>query len=437
MFDLGILNGEIYINGEFIEGNLYVKNGKIFDITTSYLESKKEINASGKFILPGFIDPHVHFELTVGKYTSVDNFKTGSISAAYGGITSYIDFLDPITTMEELKKAFETRMNLAQKSHTDFAFHATIANPTVEPHKLIKKCKELGVASIKLFTTYGQRMTKDKYISELLSLSSEEGIVVTVHAENDELIEKKEKIKMKEHSSVRSTLSETTEVVKLAEMAEYYEGQLYIVHLSSGYSLDVLKKKFSDIIGKNMVLESCPHYFYFDDSLYGKKHGYLFSMTPPLRSEKEKDLLVENFDYLQTIGTDHCPFNSKDKNKRYTNIMPMGIGGLEFSFSLMFTLFGEKVIDKFTSNVAKYYGLYPRKGNLLPGADADIVIFDPEVDWIIEKHHSAADYTVYKGLPVKGKVITTISNGKIIINNGKFIGSRKKGRFLRREEIRW
>ncbi|NUU99873.1 dihydropyrimidinase [Marinitoga sp. 1154] len=437
MFDLAILDGKIYIDNEFIDGNIYIKNGKIKDISSSYLKSKEEYNVSGKFILPGFIDPHVHFELTVGKYTSVDNFKTGSTSAAFGGITSYIDFLDPIKNLEELEKAFEKRKILAKKSLTDYAFHATISNPTIDPEDLIVKCKELGISSIKLFTTYGSRMTGDKYISKLLKLSKEYGIVVTVHAENNELIEDLKNIPMKEHSKVRSTLSEVTEVVKLAEISEYYNGQLYIVHLSSGYSLETLKKRFKDIIGKNLVLESCPHYFYFNDEKFTQKNGYLYSMTPPLRSEEERKKLIENIKFLQTIGTDHCPFNSLEKKREYTNIMPMGIGGVEFSFSLMYTLFENEVIDKFTKNVAKYYGLYPQKGTLLPGADGDIVIFDPEKEWVIESHHSNADYTVYEDIKVKGKVITTISRGRFVIKDENLVGSRIRGRFLRREEIRW
>jgi dihydropyrimidinase len=437
MFDLGILDGKIYLDGEFIEGNIYIKDGTIKDISNSYLNSKEEYSVSGKYILPGFIDPHVHFNLTVGDYTSADNFNSGSISAAFGGITSYIDFLDPISNINELEKAFEERMNLAKNSLTDYAFHATIANPTVDAEKLIMKCKELGVASIKLFTTYGPRMTKDKYISELLKFSKDYGIVVTVHAENDELIEKKENIPIKVHSNIRSTLSEITEVIKLAEMADFYDGQLYIVHLSSGYSLEVLKNRFPDIIAKNLVLESCPHYFYFNDEKYSQKYGYLYSMTPPLRSESERLKLINNIDHLQTIGTDHCPFNSEEKNKLYTNIMPMGIGGVEFSFVLMYSLFGEKIIDKFTKNVAKYYGLYPKKGILLPGSDADIVIFDPNLKWTITSHNSNADYTVYNGIEVKGKIISTISRGRFIIKDGNLTNKRFRGRFLRREEIRW
>ncbi|WP_459995687.1 dihydroorotase [Marinitoga arctica] len=439
MFDLGILNGLIYIDGNLINANIYIKNGKIYDISKSTLEAKKYYDISGKYLLPGFIDPHVHFHLDLGKYISADDFQTGSISAVYGGITSYIDFLDPVRTAEGMEKAFKERMNLAKKSLTDYAFHATIANPIDEPEKIMKTARELGISSIKLFTTYSSsnRRTYDYYISKLLDLSRNYGIVISVHAENDEIIKKYEnnKIKIADHSEYRPTISELSEVIKLAEMAEYYNAQLYIVHLTSGKTLEELKKKFNHILGKNLIIESCPHYFYFSEDIYNTEKGYLYTMTPPLRSEKEKEMLINNIDYINTIGTDHCPFNVNEKKKDIINGMPMGIGGVEFSFNLMYTKFGERIIDKFTKNVAKYYGLR-KKGRILPSYDADLVIFDPKKEWIIKEHHSNSNYIPYFGFKVKGKVISTISRGRFVIKEGN-LNQRIKGKYIKRGEIKW
>ncbi|WP_129409197.1 dihydroorotase [Marinitoga lauensis] len=439
MFDLGILNGAVYISGKFLKANVYIKSGKICDISRSRLEAKKYYDISGKYLLPGFIDPHVHFHLDLGNYISADDFYSGSISAAYGGITSYIDFLDPVRTAEELERAFEDRLNLAKSSLTDYAFHATIANPTDEPEKILKKARQLGLSSIKLFTTYSSsnRRTYDGYIAELLEKSKHYGIVISVHAENDEIIKKyeNEEIKVKDHSKYRPTITELSEVIKLAEMAEYYNAQLYIVHLTSGKTLDELKKKFNHILGKNLVIESCPHYFYFTEDIYNTEKGYLYTMTPPLRSKKEKELLIENINYINTIGTDHCPFNVEEKKKDIVNGMPMGIGGVEFSFVLMYSMFGKKIIDKFTKNVAKYYGL-KNKGEILPTYDADLVVFDPEKEWIIKEHHSKSDYIPYKDFRVKGKIISTISRGKFIVKDG-VLNKRVKGSYIKRGEIIW
>ena len=439
MFDLGILNGKVYVNGEFIKANVYIKNGKIYDISKSQLESKKYYDISGKYLLPGFIDPHVHFHLDLGKYISADDFRSGSISATYGGITSYIDFLDPVRTAKELEEAFEKRINLAKNSLIDYAFHATIANPIDSPEEIMIKARQLGLSSIKLFTTYSSsnRRTYDGYIAELLEKSRQFGIVISVHAENDEIIKKYEKseIRVKEHSKCRPTITELSEVIKLAEMAEYYNAQLYIVHLTSGKTLEVLKEKFKRKLGKNIVIESCPHYFYFTDNVYNTEKGYLYTMTPPLRSEKEKQLLIDNIDYINTIGTDHCPFNLNEKKKEIINGMPMGIGGVEFSFVLMYSLFGEKIIDKFTKNVAGYYGL-KNKGAILPSYDADLVVFDPEEEWVIKEHHSNSDYIPYKDFKVKGKIISTISRGRFVLKEG-VLNKRVKGSFIKRGEIIW
>ena len=440
--DLAIKGGLVYRSGDFFEANLYVKDGKIAAISSEDLEAKEVYNAKGFWVLPGFIDPHVHFHLTVANWTSVDDFYTGSVSAAFGGITTYIDFIDPVSSVEDMERAFKERMDLAKESVVDFALHSTIANPSDPPEEIAKKSKELGMASIKLFTTYSStnRRTFDDYIDGLLSISREMGVVVTVHAENDEIIKKFEgkKVLPKDHSKARPTVAELSEVVKLAQMSAYREGQLYIVHTSSGITAREILERYSDILGCCLILESCPHYFYLDETKFAEENGKLFLMTPPLRSQEEVELLKENFDAIYTIGTDHCSFMKEEKLKgSYTNEIPQGIGGVEFSFVLMYTLFGEEVIDKFTVNVAKAFGMYPKKGVLEIGSDADIVIFNPDEEWVIKEHHSASDYNVYEGIEVRGKVVSTISRGRFVVKDGEFVGEKGWGEYVRREEIRW
>ncbi len=442
MFDLAIKNGLVYRKGEFLKANVYVKDGKISAISTEDFKADQEYDASGNWVLPGFIDPHVHFHLTVANWTSVDDFYTGSVSAAFGGVTTFIDFIDPISSLEELDKAFKERMELAKDSVVDYAFHSTIANPTDSAEEIAKRSKELGMASIKLFTTYSStnRRTFDPYIDDLLTLSRSMGFVVVVHAENDEIIKRFEgkDILPKDHSKARPTVAELSEVVKLAQMSVYREGQLYIVHTSSGLTAKEILERFPDALGYTLVLESCPHYFYLDDLYFAREDGQIFLMTPPLRSEEEVELLRENFDAIYTIGTDHCSFKKGEKlSGKYTREIPQGIGGIEFSFVLMYTLFGEEVIDKFTENIAKVYGMYPKKGVIDIGSDADIVVFDPEKEWVIKEHHSASDYNVYEGFEVKGKVISTISRGEFVVKDGEFVGKKGWGEYIKREEIYW
>lgn len=433
MFDLGIVNGRIFIEDHWIEGNLYIKDDKISTISNEVLEAKEEYDAKGRDILPGFIDPHVHFQLNCGKNTSVDDFYSGSIAAAFGGITTFIDFLDPVKNNISLRKAFDLRRSLALNSVIDYAFHATIADLDEEPMSFINEAKTLGIPTIKIFTTYASsdRRTKDRTIDGLLSCTKETGSLILAHCENDSLILEGEKIKVQQHESARPAIAEISEVIKLAEMTRYREGRMYIVHTNCGTTIERLKENYNDILNSDFIIESCPHYFIFSSSKYLQKDGYLFTMTPPLRSDMEVKKLNKQIDNVFTIGTDHCPFNSTSKNREFTNEIPMGIGGVEYSFPLMYAKFGEKIINKFTKNPAMIHGLWPKKGTLLPGADADIVIFDQKAQYIIKENNSNVDYNIYKDMEITGKVCSTIAKGKFVVKDGVFIGG--KGDYLRRE----
>lgn len=435
MFSLGILNGRIYLDGQWIEGNLYIKDGQIKAISGAYLESAEEYDAKGNCVLPGFIDPHVHFALNVGKYTSADDFHSGSISAAFGGITTYIDFLDPIYRSDDIEKAFEKRRLLSKNSVIDYGFHATLSNPEDEPSKMIDKMKHLGIPSAKFFTAYSSsnRNTSDKYLDRMMKISKETSVLMLVHAENEGILTEGKYIKVRDHENARPVVSEISEVIKLAEMAKYNEGQLYIVHVSCGTTVTRLKEIYGNILNKALFIESCPHYFTFNSCVYEGDNGGLLTMTPPLRSEKERKALISNIESVYTIGTDHCPFDSKYKMGEFTADIPMGIGGIEHSFSIMYSLFGDGIIDKFTKNVAKVHGLYPRKGTLLPGSDADVVIFDSQREWQVNEHNSKCDYVTYKGITLKGKVRTTISRGRFIVKDEKLQGGM--GEYINRSGV--
>lgn len=426
IFDLGILNGRLYLEGNFIYSNLYIKNGTIDTISTSILDCKEKYDAKGKMVLPGFIDAHVHFNLGVGENISSDDFFEGSKKAAMGGITTFIDFLDPINDVSQLDEAFNKRYELAKKSVVDYGFHVTIGNLDGNVKELLNKSSLLGMPTIKLFTTYAStnRQTKDYYIDELLKYSKKTKTRILVHAENNDMIREKN-ILVKDHEKARSALSEITEVLKLAEMARYRDGLLYIVHTNCGTTLERLKEIYSNELHSTIILESAPHYFKFNSSLYEKEDGYLYTMTPPLRSEEERLKMINNIDAIDVIGTDHCPFSKKLKNKKYTSEIPMGIDGVKYSFLNMFTLFGESIISKFTVEPSKIHGLYPKKGTILPGSDGDIVVFDPNKTTKITD-----DNSVYNDEILKGKISATISKGKIVVSEGKFLGGQ--GEYLPR-----
>ena len=426
--DLGIINGKVYIDGGFLNANIYIKGEKISCITSEKRQCIKEVDAGGCMVLPGLIDPHVHFHLGIGARISSDDFHTGSIKAALGGVTTYIDFLDPVKKASQIDIAFDKRFKLAQTSVTDYAFHTTIANPVDTPIDIIRASKKVGIPSIKLFTTYSDsdRRTGDSYIHELLRCSKDENIKVVVHAENDELVSGKKNILVKDHEKSRPVISENIEVMKLATMAKETGGNLYIVHVSAGSSVEVLVKNFEHELNSHQItLESCPHYFIFDSSVYEQEDGYRYTMTPPLRTETDRILLNQYIDYISTIGTDHCPFEEKFKNYKYTSDISMGIGGIQYSFLNMYSLFKDKIIDKFTKNPAKAYGLYPTKGTLMPGADADILIFDDKAQTTVKDQES-----VYYGNTLQGAIKEVYLRGQLLVSEGEV--HNRSGKYIKR-----
>ncbi|MDX1359166.1 MAG: amidohydrolase family protein, partial [Clostridia bacterium] len=190
MHDIGFIGGKLYINGEFVKKNLFVRAGRISSISSHTETCGEFYDATGAKIIPGLIDPHVHFELNAGGRVSVDGFKSGSVSAAYGGITTFFDFLDPVSKARDLAAALDVRKRHAKDSAVNYMFHATVANPVGETEGIAMEMKNLGLDTVKLFTTYSEsgRRTYDPEILELLNLSKKMGFMVLVHAENDDVV---------------------------------------------------------------------------------------------------------------------------------------------------------------------------------------------------------------------------------------------------------
>lgn len=437
MNDIAILNGNIYLNGKFIEGNLYIKNGMIHEISKAYLSSKEEVDAKGKLVLPGFIDPHVHFQMPAGSRFSEDNFATGSISAAFGGITTIVDFLDEVSTTKQLIDNFHSRKNLAKDSVIDYSFHSAIARPLDTPENFAHTMSQLKIPSIKTFTTYSNHEmdTPESYIYELIKLSAKFNFKVLVHAEDNDLINYDENLVVKDlNNTARPEKAELSEILKLAEMVKKSNGYCYVVHTTCGDVLKELTNKYMDILNSHLFIESCAHYFTFDDSMYLKDNGYLYTMNPPLRSKRQQNLLKEYFNNIDVMATDHCPFPISEKKKQYLNDIPMGVGGVQHSFDLMYHYFGDEVIDKFTINPARIHGLYPYKGTLEPGTYGDVVIYNPNDKHVISIDNSKTnnDYTIYDGIEVNGRVESTILRGQFIVKNGVLTGSKGTGTYIKR-----
>ena len=421
-----IKNGKVYIDDKWQDVNILVDGEHFAYIGKEEKEADEVIDASGLKIIPGLIDPHVHFALYCGTITSVDDFEAGSKCAAYGGITTIIDFLDPTRNARKLERSFYDRLTLAKNCHVDYHFHACIKEPDADLEQYVLMMKSLGMNTIKLFTTYSEtrRRTYDKDIIELLKLTKKYNFLVTAHIENDELVSLKPEYACTYISEARPSECEYTEALKLAGFAKETQGYLYMVHCSSGETLQRLINQYGDILGKHFFVESCPQYFAFNKEVLNSEKGYLYTFAPPLRSKEEQELLIKNFAYVNTIGTDHCSFMSEDK-KNHPSLVghPLGIGGIESSFLIMHKLFGDEVIDKMSKNLADLEG-FSQKGRIFTGKDADLAFIQEVEEYPIGKPHGTCDYSIYEGIKVKERIIHTMLRGKFILKDGEFLGGK-------------
>lgn len=420
MYDLRIIGGNVYIEGEFVKTNVYITDDLITKVTNELLEASETLNVTDSLVIPALIDPHVHFHLDLGRIHSRDDFLSGSIQAAFGGITTIIDFLDPVDNSKDLEEAYYKRLQEAQSSVVDYSFHATIKNPKCDLEEFVLKMKELNIKSLKLFTTYSDsdRRTYDEDIIRLLKLSEQYKFLLLAHIENDDLITLDDEFSYHDLNRSRPTISETKEALKLASYVREYGGYLYMVHLSSGYTLEKLKHEYSDILNKRFFVESCPHYFTLTKECLDREDGYLYTLAPPLRSRDEMLKLRECFDDIYSIGTDHCAFFKEDKNNYRLKDIPLGIGGIEYSFDIMFRCFGKRTLPKMGKNLYKLYGFNDR-GEIKEGKLANLFIYGLTNNKI-DDFHGFTDYSVYKDMDRLGRVIHTIHRGKFIVRNMNF-----------------
>jgi len=432
MIDLAILNGKVYHDNKFVDTNVYVDGETIYAITTEKYPAKREVDATGLLVLPGIIDPHVHFDLDLGYTRSADNFERGSLLGALGGVTTVVDFLDPAQTPSDLESKYRRRVFEAEDSKIDYMFHACIKVPRCDLEEFVRKMLSLGMNSLKCFTTYSDsgRMTKDEDIVKLLELSEKYRFLLMVHAEEDSLIKNDPSFTFRDLGKSRPKEAEIQKALQLAGFVTRYGGFLYMAHVSSGETIEALKKDFPEIMNRRFFIESCPHYFVFDDGMLQRDDGYLYTMAPPLRSKLGKMYLNEDIDWVYSIGTDHCSFTKYEKRHELLSEIPLGIGSIEHSFDIMYNLFGNKVIDKMTKHPAQMNGIDHRKGKIKAGYDADLFLYRLGKG-VINEDHSASDYSIYKGVPKSGTVVSTLVRGNFIVldrefgdNTGKLVEGR-------------
>jgi dihydropyrimidinase len=416
------------------------------------------IDASGKYVLPGAIDPHTHLQMPfMGTYAQ-DDYQTGTIAAACGGVTCVVDF-DLQQKGESLIEAIERKQSWADgKVAIDYSLHPAVMDPRPEVIEEVKKaCQDYGTPSFKIFMVYDFRVD-DATMIKLLEETKKHGGLVQVHAENvyiiqhlNEVLEKQGKLSPYYHAVSRPNIAEEEAIARAAKMVEMTGSRIYIVHLSSKEGL--FKVKEARDHGINVYAETCPQYLLLDEERYKEPgfEGAKYVMSPPLRTKESNDALWTglNSGDLQVVATDHCPFDfegKKDMNgKDDYKVIPNGAPGIETLLMLLHSegvvkgrISLERMVDLLATGTARMFGLKD-KGAICAGKDADFVIFDPNQKFTItqKKLHMNVDYTPYEGMEVTGMPYLVYARGKRVAewkdDHVEFVGEVGRGRFIKRE----
>ncbi|MFA5447097.1 MAG: dihydropyrimidinase [Sphaerochaeta sp.] len=453
MSRLLIQNGLVVDTEWTRHADLLVEDGKITRIAAeidenSVPEGTEIVHAEGLCILPGVIDAHTHYHLESRGTVTADSFKEGSKAGAYGGVTTVIDFADDLPG-KTLAQSAKARIDQMQEGMAiDFSLHQGVYRLRPSLKEELAALKEVGVKVIKLFTTYknvGYMIEKREELKEVLTLCKELEILVTVHCEDDQVISDAQKAYRGDwgpasHPVLRPSLAEAQAIRTMGELALEVEIPLYVVHLSSKAGLEAVRDLRSQ--GLRVIVETTPHYLFLNNEKLTGVEGPLYVMTPPLRDEEDTKALQEALlnGEVQVVATDHCAFNREQKlaSNDSRTILP-GIPGSEELLPLIYTLAAQsgrigiqQVVNLLSTAPAKAFGLYPQKGAIRVGSDADLVLFDPDHAWTITDQtiHSSAGYSVYNGMTVLGRAVMTYLRGRLVVGDTIYLGITGNGSFI-------
>lgn len=454
--DTIIKNGIIVTATDIYQADIGIHDEKIVSIDKELnFVGANVIDAKGNYIFPGGIDVHTHLDMPFGNTITKDDFETGTIAAACGGTTSIVDFCLQAKgqTLAEALEVWHAKAN--GKAVIDYGFHIGVTDMNAAILSEMKTCIKNGYPSYKLFMTYDFRVN-DEVLLQALSCARDNGGLVSVHAENfyviNHLVSKfrtEGKVAPKYHALSRPPLAESEATSRAIKLARIVDAPLYIVHLSCNEALEEVSQARK--LGAKIMAETCPQYLLLSIDNYDEPgfNGAKYVMSPPLRAKENQPFLWQGLrsNNLLTVATDHCSFDfkgQKDMGRDFFASIPNGGTGIETRMALMFdrgvnsgNISLQKFVEITATNPAKIFGMYPQKGSIVIGGDADLVIFDPKLRKTITQPmlHENVDYTIYEGFSVTGFPTTTISRGKVIAKDGEFVGSRGAGRFLPRENI--
>ncbi len=463
-----IANGTLVTASETFQADILIEGERIVSIGHDlHAPNAERIDATGKLILPGGVDPHTHFDLPMFDTVSSDDHYTGHKAAAFGGTTTVIDFINQ--DFDSLKQCVDAwHVKADDKAAIDYSFHMNMVRFNDDVAKQIPSLLDEGITTLKVFTAYnGVLRIDDGGIFNVLRTASENGMLTLLHAENGDVIEKLVADALKAghtsaewHALTRPAWGAGEAILRVAGMARAADASLYIVHMNTAIGVDMLT--YSRERGIKVMGETCPQYLFFTIENMRQPDGAKWVCSPPMRTKADNERIWQSITNgeMQTIGTDHCPFYyDGTKPIKYEGEMiaipgkelgvddftktPNGLPAVGDRLPVMWTegvVKGRMTANQFvalnSTNPAKIFGMYPKKGALLPGSDADIVIWDPErkVKYGLAHSHHRTDYNLFEGWDLVGYPEKVFLRGELIVDGDEWRGKRGGGQFIKRKE---
>jgi dihydropyrimidinase len=460
-----IKNGQLVTASETFHSDLLIEGEKIAALGKLDVPDAEVLDASGKMVMPGGIDPHVHLDLPMFGTVSSDDHYTGGKAAAFGGTTTVLDFI-PQPAQGSFQSTIDEWMEKAGKASIDYGFHMNVSRMDAGVLEEIPTLVDHGITTLKMFTAYNGRLRlADENIFRVMRVAAEHGMLPLFHCENGDVIEvlvdealKAGHTSPEWHAYTRPAWGAADSILRVASMARMAGSPAYIVHLNTRVGLDQVR--YARENGIQLMAETCPPYLFFTDEHLKRPDGAKWICSPPMRKEEDNRALWGGLEdgSIQTLGTDHCPFffdgtkpieyegekiaiPGKELGKDDFTKIPNGLPGVGDRMPVFWTsavvsgrISPNEFVALTSTRPAQIFGMYPCKGSLMPGADADLVIWDPEkeVEYGVAVAQHRTDYNLYEGMQLKGFPETVFLRGTAIVDKGQWHGKKGMGTFVKR-----